>query len=131
MFDPAAKIATSLASRSSRRQVLKFLSATSLGTGLFLTGTGIPIVDADTLCAFGCGMGPCPVCSGAPPCAASGCGACFSGCPCSSTQTNEWYCCDSSNCQIRCSECCVNGVACSVLNLRTGVTCGGGTGCPC
>jgi hypothetical protein len=131
MLDPTRSIVSVLAARSSRRHFVKFLSASSLGVGLWLTGSGVPIADAAVGCAWGCGGGPCPTCSGAPPCSQVGCGICFDGCPCNSTCTNEWFCCDASNCQVRCSECCVSGSACSVLNIRTGNFCAGGTNCPC
>jgi hypothetical protein len=131
MLDVVSHVTKALAGRSSRRQLIKFIGASSLGTGLALTGTGVSIADAQSCCAVGCGGGPCPTCaSPAPPCG-TGCGTCFDGCPCGSTCTNEWFCCDASNCQVRCSECCVNGLACSNLNIRTGTHCGGGAGCAC
>src|SRR5262245_7801167 len=101
-------VARKLAQRSSRRQFFKLLGAGSLGTGLFLTGTGVSL-GAATFCV-GCGGGPCnpcvgigPICDNASfPCktCAQG-GGCGTGCQTS----GEWFCCQPSGCRIRCSEC--------------------------
>ena len=70
-MDLTGKAAQALARRSSRRQFVKFLAAGSLGTGLFLTRTGVSL-GAITGCV-GCGGGPCndcwspaPLCNGPP-----------------------------------------------------------------
>ena len=59
-MDLANLAARSLARRSSRRQFFKFLGAGTLGTGLFLTRTGVSL-GAVTSCV-GCGGGPCNPC---------------------------------------------------------------------
>ena len=61
-MDLAGKAAHALARRSSRRQFFKFLAAGSLGTGLFLTRTGVSVGSIDGSGCVGCGGGPCNPC---------------------------------------------------------------------
>jgi hypothetical protein len=112
-MDLTGAAARSLAKRSSRRQFFKWLGAGSLGTGLFLTRTGVSL-GAISGCV-GCGGGPCNpcfspavVCEQVPgnfvckSCAQGG------GCPDGCNTGGEWFCCQTSgrvNCRIRCSEC--------------------------
>ena len=122
-----ARAADALAKKSSRRQFFKFMTATSLGTGLYLTRSGVSL-GGITACA-GCGGPTCdcgsphPTCSNCPgPICGGGGGGCPSGC----TNTGEWYCC-INGCVKRCSECdCGTCCHCFIL---TGATCGGA--CPC
>jgi hypothetical protein len=103
--------ARKLARRSSRRQFFKFLGATSLGAGLFLTRTEVSL-GAVSGCV-GCGGGPCNPCwSPATSCENVGkvCKPCQEGggCPEGCSTGGEWFCCQTSGrvgCRIRCSEC--------------------------
>jgi hypothetical protein len=109
-MDISAKVAESLARRSSRRQFFKFLGAGSLGVGLLLSRTEASL-GSITQCV-GCGGGPCNPC-GSPfqqcnirpckPCAQGG------GCPEGCVTSGEWFCCLTSGtrvgCRFRCSEC--------------------------
>ena len=104
--------AQALARKSSRRQFFKLLTAGSLGTGLFLTRTGVAL-GAVTNCV-GCGGGPCNPCfSPATLCENIGytCKTCVQGggCPDGCMTSGEWFCCLTSgsriNCRFRCSEC--------------------------
>jgi hypothetical protein len=105
----AGAAARKLAGRSSRRQFFKFLSAGSLGAGLFLTRTNVS-VGAIASCV-GCGGGPCNPC-GSPfqqcahpdfPCKTCAQGG---GCPVGCATTGEWFCCTTATqCRRRCSEC--------------------------
>ena len=112
-MDIAQLAARSLAKRSSRRQFFKLLGGASLGTGLFLTRTGVSM-GAVTGCV-GCGGGPCnpcfspaTICENVPgnftckTCAEGG------GCPDGCQTGGEWFCCLTSGrvgCRFRCSEC--------------------------
>jgi hypothetical protein len=110
-MDLANIAARSLARRSSRRQFFKFLGAGTLGTGLFLTRTGVSL-GAVTRCV-GCGGGPCNPCfSPAEICENLGftCKTCQEGggCPTGCITSGEWFCCLNSGrfgCRFRCSEC--------------------------
>jgi hypothetical protein len=111
-MDLTGKAAQALARRSSRRQFFKFMAAGSLGTGLFLTRTGIS-VGAVNGCV-GCGGGPCNPCwspvgicdqlsSTAYPCKTCQQGG---GCPTGCSTSGEWFCCVTGTvCRQRCSEC--------------------------
>lgn len=129
----ANRVADAMGRRSSRRQFFKFLGASSLGTGLALTRSGISL-GAVTACA-GCGGGPCNPCfSPHVRCGQIGrtCrdGCNGGGCPSSCSTTGEWYCCNSSKCRVRCSECsCPNGCCHCFTPLKS--TCPGGGPCPC
>ena len=95
-MDLANIAARSLARRSSRRQFFKFLGAGTLGTGLFLTRTGVSL-GAVTSCV-GCGGGPCNPCfSPAQICENLGftCKTCQQGggCPTGCITSGEWFCC--------------------------------------
>jgi hypothetical protein len=111
-MDPAAKAAQLLARRSSRRQFFKFLGASSLGAGLWLTRTDVSL-GAVSGCV-GCGGGPCNPCySPAPLCDnlspnAYTCKTCEEGggCPNGCQTSGEWFCClTGTPCRMRCSEC--------------------------
>ncbi|HEV8603032.1 MAG TPA: hypothetical protein VGQ68_06500 [Gaiellaceae bacterium] len=110
-MDVTAKAARTLARRSSRRQFFKLLGAGSLGTGLWLTRTGVSLGAAVGGCS-GCGGGPCnpcgsphPLCANLPnrpckPCQLAG------GCPVGCSTSGEWFCClNGTVCRQRCSEC--------------------------
>jgi hypothetical protein len=103
----SAKVAESLARRSSRRQFFKVLGAGSLGVGLMLSRTEASL-GSITGCA-GCGGGPCDPCfSPHQRCLLMPCRPCQlgAGCPEGCTTSGEWFCCVSSvNCRMRCSEC--------------------------
>ena len=107
----AAKISQSLARRSSRRQFFKFMGASSLGAGLFLSGTDVSL-GAVSGCV-GCGGGPCNPCfSPAIKCNDLStpyiCKSCAEGggCPPGCQTSGEWFCCvPASQCRQRCSEC--------------------------
>jgi hypothetical protein len=105
-MDISAKVAKSLARRSSRRHFIKLLGAGSLGVGLTLTRTETTL-GSITGCA-GCGGGPCvPSCfSPHQRCLEMPCRPCQlgAGCPVGCTTSGEWFCCVSS-CRFRCSEC--------------------------
>ena len=108
-MDIATHAARALARKSSRRQFFKLLGAGSLGTGLFLTRTGVAL-GAVTNCV-GCGGGPCNPCfSPATLCENVGytCKTCVQGggCPDGCMTSGEWFCCLSGTvCRQRCSEC--------------------------
>jgi hypothetical protein len=111
-MDVAGKTAGLLARRSSRRQFFKFLGASSLGAGLFLTRTDVTL-GAVTGCV-GCGGGPCNPCVGVGPiCTSAGfpCKTCQegAGCPATCQTSGEWFCCltggGRAGCRFRCSEC--------------------------
>jgi len=112
-MDLAGKAANALARKSSRRQFFKFLAGTSLGTGLFLTRTGVSLGAVTGTGCVGCGGGPCNLCwSPAPICENVGyaCKTCaqVGGCPVGCSTSGEWFCCQTSGrvgCRIRCSEC--------------------------
>ena len=117
-MDLTGKAAQALARRSSRRQFVKFLAAGSLGTGLFLTRTGVSIGSVDGNGCVGCGGGPCnpcgspaPICEQVAPAGTYPCKTCLQGggCPQGCTTSGEWFCCLSSGqragCRFRCSEC--------------------------
>jgi hypothetical protein len=116
-MDLTSLTARSLARRSSRRQFFKFLGAGTLGTGLFLTRTGVSLGAAQG--CVGCGGGPCNPCfSPATLCANIGqtCKTCQQGggCPDGCQTTGEWFCCLTSGrvgCRFRCSECSCGGCA--------------------
>jgi hypothetical protein len=118
-MDLAGKAAQALARKSSRRQFFKFMAAGSLGTGLFLTRTGVS-AGAVSYCV-GCGGGPCNDCwSPAPLCdqlspTAYPCKTCLQGggCPTGCSTSGEWFCCVTGTvCRQRCSECnCPSGCA--------------------
>ena len=108
-------LSRNLALRSSRRQFFKFMTATSLGTGLYLSRTGVA---AGSLSGcIGCGGGPCSpcvTCCGAVPCAqlvGFPCKTCQQGggCPEGCQTSGEWFCCSTrpgqGQCRRRCSEC--------------------------
>jgi hypothetical protein len=120
VVDAAAR---ALARRSSRRQFFKFLSAGSLGAGLFLTGTDVTLGSMGG--CSGCGGGPCnncfsphPVCTNpnylCKPCHLAG------GCPVGCTTTGEWFCCRTgTQCRQRCSECsCPTGCCHCFTNIN-------------
>ena len=103
-----------LARKSSRRNFFKFMGATSLGAGLFLTRTEVSLGSVSG--CIGCGGGPCSPCvslSGVQPCnnIAGGiypCKTCQDGggCPTGCATSGEWFCCpNGSQCRRRCSEC--------------------------
>ncbi len=116
-MDLAGKAAQALARRSSRRQFFKFMAAGSLGTGLFLTRTGVSIGSVSGGCV-GCGGGPCNPCWSpvgrcdllspkAYPCKTCAQGG---GCPVGCSTSGEWFCCFTEGdgggiCRQRCSEC--------------------------
>jgi hypothetical protein len=111
-MDLTGKAAQALARKSSRRQFFKFMAAGSLGTGLFLTRTGISA--ASIAGCVGCGGGPCNDCwSPAPVCdqlspTAYLCKTCLQGggCPTGCSTSGEWFCCVTGTvCRQRCSEC--------------------------
>jgi len=113
-MDLAQVIASKLAGKSSRRQFFKLLGAGSLGTGLFLTRTGVSL-GAIQGCV-GCGGGPCNPCfSPAGICdditgGQFNCKRCAQGggCPDGCQTSGEWFCCLTSGrvgCRFRCSEC--------------------------
>jgi hypothetical protein len=111
-MDVTGKTAQALARRSSRRQFFKFLSAGSLGAGLWLTRTDVSL-GAVSGCV-GCGGGPCNPCySPATTCENVGyaCKTCLQGggCPDGCQTGGEWFCCLNSGqrqgCRFRCSEC--------------------------
>ena len=113
-MDLAQVIASKLAGKSSRRQFFKLLGAGSLGTGLFLTRTGVSL-GAIQGCV-GCGGGPCNPCfSPAWICdditgGQFNCKRCAQGggCPDGCQTSGEWFCCLTSGrvgCRFRCSEC--------------------------
>lgn len=116
-MDLAGKAAHALARRSSRRQFFKFLAAGSLGTGLFLTRTGVSVGSIDGSGCVGCGGGPCNpcyspviVCEQVSPAGAYPCKTCLEGggCPVGCSTSGEWFCCQTSGrtgCRLRCSEC--------------------------
>ncbi len=103
-----------LARKSSRRNFFKFMGATSLGAGLFLTRTEVSLGSVSG--CIGCGGGPCSPCvslSGVQPCnnvlgGAYPCKTCQEGggCPKQCQTSGEWFCCpNGSQCRRRCSEC--------------------------
>jgi hypothetical protein len=110
-MDLTSIAARKLAGKSSRRQFFKFLGVSSLGTGLFLTRTGVSM-GAVAGCV-GCGGGPCNPCVGIGPiCTAAGfpCKTCAqgAGCPAECQTSGEWFCCLTTGrvgCRFRCSEC--------------------------
>ena len=113
-MDLAQVIAGKLAGKSSRRQFFKLLGAGSLGTGLFLTRTGVSLGAVQG--CVGCGGGPCNPCfSPAGLCddITGGqfvCKTCTQGggCPDGCQTSGEWFCCLTSGrvgCRFRCSEC--------------------------
>lgn len=119
-MDFTGMAANALARKSSRRQFFKFLTAGSLGTGLFLTRTKVTL-GAVSGCV-GCGGGPCNPCfSPAITCDSLNppypCKTCQEGggCPPGCSTGGEWFCCQTSGrigCRIRCSECnCPGGCA--------------------
>jgi len=142
-MDLAGQAAKALARRSSRRQFFKFLGASSLGAGLFLTRTDVSL-GAITSCV-GCGGGPCNPCgSPAPICENIGyaCKPCSQGggCPPGCSTSGEWFCCLTGTvCRQRCSECncppgCTN-TACHCFT-RLNIPCtprlhSGDQPCPC
>lgn len=122
------RVSTSLARRSSRRQFLKFATAGSLGTGLFLTRSGVSMATHIGGCAH-CTGGPCNPCgSPHPDCAGigEGCYSCANGGGCNANRcqtTGEWNCCTSFGCVQRCAECsCPNG--CCHCFILIGQPCG-------
>jgi hypothetical protein len=112
-MDVTTIAARALARRSSRRQLFKLLAAGSLGTGLFLTRTGVSVGSVDGTGCVGCGGGPCNDCwSPAILCdelsALYPCKTCQEGggCPHGCTTSGEWFCCLTGTvCTQRCSEC--------------------------
>ena len=107
-------LSRNLARKSSRRQFFKFMTASSLGAGLFLSRTDIA-VGALSGC-IGCGGGPCdPQCVSLPgvqPCNNIAgdfpCKTCQQGggCPVGCQTSGEWFCCTTATqCRRRCSEC--------------------------
>lgn len=114
-MDLTGKAAQALARRSSRRQFFKFLAAGSLGTGLFLTRTGVSVGSVSGGGCVGCGGGPCNPCWSpaircdllSPP-GTYPCKTCVQGggCPQGCTTSGEWFCCQTGTvCRRRCSEC--------------------------
>lgn len=112
LMDLTSAAAKSLARRSSRRQLFKFLAAGSLGAGLWLTRTDVSLGSISG--CVGCGGGPCNPCSGVGPiCTNAGfpCKTCqeAGGCPAACQTSGEWFCCLSGGsrqgCRFRCSEC--------------------------
>jgi hypothetical protein len=107
--DLSGKAADALARHSSRRQFFKFLSAGSLGAGLFLTRTEVSLGSISG--CVGCGGGPCNPCVGIGPiCTNIGfqCKPCpqGGGCPVGCATSGEWFCCvTGTQCRMRCSEC--------------------------
>jgi len=143
--DVATKAASMLARRSSRRQFFKFLGASSLGAGLFLTRTDVSLGAVQG--CIGCGGGPCnpcfsPVirCNDLP--VPFNCKTCQEGggCPVGCSTGGEWFCCLTGTvCRQRCSECnCPSGCAnpsCHCFT-RTSIPCtpklhSGDQPCPC
>jgi hypothetical protein len=113
-MDLTGKAAHALAGKSSRRQFFKFLGASSLGAGMWLTRTDVSL-GAVSSCV-GCGGGPCNPCwSPAGVCddlpgTPYPCKTCeqAGGCPVGCSTSGEWFCCQTSGrvgCRIRCSEC--------------------------
>ena len=101
-------ISRSLARKSSRRQFFKFMTVSSLGTGLFLSRTDVAV--GSLYGCIGCGGGPC---SPSVPCGTGGatdfpCKTCQQGggCPAGCQTSGEWFCCTAATqCRRRCSEC--------------------------
>lgn len=140
-------LSRSLARKSSRRQFFKFMGASSLGTGLFFTRTGISVGAVTGGGCVGCGGGPCNSCwSPAPRCenlpTPYPCKPCQQGggCPVGCSTSGEWfYCVTGTQCRQRCSECnCPPG--CANLNCycftMTAIPCtprshSGDQPCPC
>jgi len=120
-MDITSIAARKLAGKSSRRQFFKFLGVGSLGTGLFLTRTGVSLGAIEG--CVGCGGGPCNPCfSPATTCETVPgnwpCKTCQEGggCPDGCSTGGEWFCCLTSGarrgCRFRCSECnCPSGCA--------------------
>ena len=106
-------LAHSLARRSSRRNFFTFMGATSLGAGLFLSGTDVSLGSVSG--CIGCGGGPCSPCVSLPgvqPCNNIAgdfpCKTCQEGggCPTGCATSGEWFCCPNGfSCRRRCSEC--------------------------
>jgi hypothetical protein len=110
-MDLTGKAANALARKSSRRQFFKFLGASSLGAGLFLTRTDVSL-GAVSSCV-GCGGGPCNPCWSPailcdnlnPPYPCKTCQQ-GGGCPTGCLTSGEWFCCLTGTvCRQRCSEC--------------------------
>jgi hypothetical protein len=108
------EVSRNLARRSSRRQFFKFMTASSLGAGLFLSRTDVAV--GSLYGCIGCGGGPCSPCvscCGAVPCGTGPaqqwpCKTCQQGggCPEGCQTSGEWFCCTSqTQCRRRCSEC--------------------------
>ncbi len=144
-MDLAGKAAHALARKSSRRQFFKFLGASSLGAGLFLTRTDVSLGAVST--CVGCGGGPCNPCWSPatlcdnlnPPYPCKTCQE-GGGCPTGCSTSGEWFCCLTGTvCRQRCSECnCPTGCAspaCHCFTL-TRIPCtprphSGDQPCPC
>jgi len=110
-MDLTGKAAHALARKSSRRQFFKFLGASSLGAGLFLTRTDVSLGAVST--CVGCGGGPCNPCWSpaircndlVPPYPCKKCEY-GGGCPVGCSTSGEWFCCLTGTvCRQRCSEC--------------------------
>jgi hypothetical protein len=125
VVDISGTAALVLARRSSRRQFLRFLSAGSLGAGLWLMRTNVSL-GAVTRCA-GCGGGPCnpcysacPICDDLDP--SHPCQPCHlaGGCPHECSTFGEWFCCRTGTvCLQRCSECtCPDGCCHCFTNIN-------------
>jgi hypothetical protein len=113
-----SKLSDKLATRPSRRSFLAFLGSATLGVGLALSGASAAFATCTPPdCPLNYGY-PCH--SQFPPC--SGCTS--GGCP-SGYGHNDWNYC-LAFCQYICSECCLDSVQCSCLDIRTGRACGGG-----
>jgi hypothetical protein len=127
-MDLAGKTAHVLARRSSRRQFFKFLTAGSLGAGLWLTRTDVSL-GALSGCV-GCGGGPCNpcwspaiLCDQLSPGGTYPCKTCVEGggCPANCTTSGEWFCCLTGTvCRQRCSECnCPGGCSSAACHCFT------------
>jgi hypothetical protein len=131
MGSPTQATARVLAQRSSRRQFFKFMSAASVGTGLFLTRSGVSL-GGITACTP-CEVHPCNPCnSPQPPCATIGrpcIDPCFNGgCGQNCTTVGEWWCC-VNGCKRRCAECSCDIGCCHCFQV-TPLSCGAQF-CPC
>lgn len=123
MSNVVVEISEHLGRRSSRRQFFKFMTAASLGTGLFPARSGVAL-GHHTPCV-GCG-GECPCSSRAPDCSEVG-SVCYSacgggGCPSGCNTEGEWWCCQGG-CWLRCSECKCSGHCCRCF-VNVGELCG-------
>jgi hypothetical protein len=119
MEDLANRIAKSMATVSSRRELFKMLGSAALGAGLFLAGGNITVAQA-----ISCGCDPAHqgCASGNPWC--SSWGPNFScAWPCNGLGSNDWWYCPGPGQQaLHCSECDC-GSSCCFAGGVTALTC--------